>query len=436
MFTTIKQKTKKAWQWIKDKCRRFKRWILVTILGASVLAAPVADRGINPYTQVGEKHQLEVAGETVKIGGEGSSFKPEVHLGKWSDEVWMKIKLPTTKNIKPSRGAFSNKLKWKDTDREVHFYPTISPSEEKADALEFEVILKKKPKTNKIVLNIETQGLKFYYQPPLNQEKHAEGVVRCTETDCYDKDGNVVVHRPENVVGSYAVYHESKTGDYSKMGGKNYMAGKAFHIYRPKIVDASGNWVWGKLGVDEKKGILSVKIPQGFLEEAVYPVRVDPTFGYDTAGGSSDNWVNYIQAYKYTITEDGTADSLSFYAETTGPVGKAHFVIYDTSDNRVDYSTEVSGVSWSLGWQTLDVAVGADLTANTDYQLGYFANDNDFLWYYDSGTSIGIRELAAYSYPPPASITSTSDNQKYSIYCTYTAAAAAAPSRNRLIIIQ
>jgi len=126
--------------------------------------------------------------------------------------------LPTTKNIASLQE--DGKIKWQDTDKEVHLYP-LDKTEEHAEAFEFEVILKKKPKTNKIVLDIETKGLKFYYQPELTQKEKDEGAFR-----------------PDNVIGSYAVYHESKSGNYEAFpNGKNYMTGKAFHIYRPKIID-------------------------------------------------------------------------------------------------------------------------------------------------------------------------------------------------------
>jgi len=44
-----------------------------------------------------------------------------------------------------------------------------------------------------ISLPFDSKGLKFYYQGPLTEEEIAQGIVR-----------------PEEVVGSYAVYHESK----------------------------------------------------------------------------------------------------------------------------------------------------------------------------------------------------------------------------------
>ena len=50
-----------------------------------------------------------------------------------------------------------------------------------------------KPLSNVISLSIQSKGLKFYYQGPLTDKEKAEGIIR-----------------PEEVTGSYAVYHESK----------------------------------------------------------------------------------------------------------------------------------------------------------------------------------------------------------------------------------
>lgn len=91
------------------------------------------------------------------------------------------------------------------------------------EGYELEVVFYDKPESNKIDFNIETNNLNFFYQPELTEKEIEYGHIR-----------------PENVVGSYAVYHKDKTGDYSRIGGKNYRTGKAFHIYRPWVKDNNG----------------------------------------------------------------------------------------------------------------------------------------------------------------------------------------------------
>jgi len=221
----------------------------------------------------------------VELGNlETDDFEPTAKLKRWGDETYIKVSYPTTKKIKPKQEG--KKLKWKDDKVEVHFYPLEPIEFEETDGkgikhkikqleeggFEFEIILKEKPATNKMVLDIETKGLKFYYQPELTQQEKDNGAFR-----------------PENVVGSYAVYHETQTKFFkTEEEGNKYKTGKAFHIYRPRIEDAEGHWVWGELHYDEQAGTLTSTIPQDFIDNAVYPIRhaAGLTFGSTTLADS------------------------------------------------------------------------------------------------------------------------------------------------------
>ena len=109
------------------------------------------------------------------------------------------------------------------------------------------------------------------------------------------------------------MYHKNKTGDYTALGGKNYKTGKAFHIYRPKITDKNGRWIWGELHIDEKKGELSVTVNQSFLDNAVYPVTVDPTFGDTSCGATAYNDITDVTVGSwFTSTGGGTTDRLLY----------------------------------------------------------------------------------------------------------------------------
>ena len=78
-------------------------------------------------------------------------------------------------------------------------------------AFELEVVLNEKPATNIFTFAVDgADDLDFLYQRSLDQEVHGEEIASCSETECLDKEGNVVSSRPENVIGSYAVYHKTK----------------------------------------------------------------------------------------------------------------------------------------------------------------------------------------------------------------------------------
>jgi hypothetical protein len=73
---------------------------------------------------------------------------------------------------------------------------------------EIEIVLDEKPATN--AFRIEgAEDLDFFYQPELTPEENAEGAFR-----------------PENVVGSYAVYHKTKANH--RVGDINYATEKAY----------------------------------------------------------------------------------------------------------------------------------------------------------------------------------------------------------------
>ncbi|MGE5041461.1 MAG: Hint domain-containing protein [Candidatus Levyibacteriota bacterium] len=165
------------------------------------------------------------------------------------------------------------------------------------DKFEFDIVLHQKPETNIFTYNIDTEGLDFLYQPPLTEEEKDQGL-----------------YRPENVVGSYAVYKSGSKSLYaSQEEAQKYQTGKVFHIYRPKIIDSKGNWTWGVLDIDKNKSQLSIAIDQKWLDTASYPVTVDPTFGYTTQGASTIDVGNTIRGSHFTIGENGTLTSIAAF---------------------------------------------------------------------------------------------------------------------------
>ena len=136
-------------------------------------------------------------------------------------------------------------------------------------------ILKSNPAIPVVQYPIESENLEFHYQAPLWQEAGLERPnATCNATHCGDSI------RPIDVVGSYAVYH--RTGINNEYG-----TGKAFHIYRPYAVDANGDRTWAVLRVNETEGWIRIFVPRRWLDNAAYPVRVDPTFGNELEAGTN-----------------------------------------------------------------------------------------------------------------------------------------------------
>ncbi len=174
-------------------------------------------------------------------------FFPQVKIKKWDNDANFSIRFIGDGNSNDVRPYPENVL-WKGNTTEALFY-------EKDNGIEFEIGLPKKPKSNKFNFSINSKNVEFFYQPSfINRVKQGLDVVpeggRVTETVIYDRDDNIIAECPENVVGSYAVYHKTHIGDYSGAGGHNYGAGKIAHIYRPKATDKHGLSVWCDLRIE------------------------------------------------------------------------------------------------------------------------------------------------------------------------------------------
>jgi len=351
-------------------------------------------------------------GDKVEIGDrEAADFKPHLKLSRWEGESFIKVSLPTAAQSSPV--IEGEKVGWVEADLEARFYP-LEPTvaggftQNELGGFEFEIILKKKPPTNQIVLDIETQGLKYHYQPPLTPEEIAEGAVR-----------------PDNVAGSYAVYHESRGNMHaSQADAEKYKCGKAFHIYRPKIIDASGKECWADLRINGK---LTITIPQDFLDKAVYPVAVDPTFGYESVG-STEGYSNTKDLYntKFQTGVAGTGVSVSKYCQQYDSYGEPFkLCIYeDDSGEPGDYlatTGEIAEPPASWAWITENLTTSPSLTASTDYWLGTFADNGMHHYRYDTGAATRYKDTGAYpAYPDPAGTGYTAADRSISIYATYT----------------
>jgi len=332
---------------------------------------------------------------------QADSFYPQVKIKRWDNEVNSSFRLIDTEE--KTFETDENKIKLIGNKKEIHLYE-LSPSDDlPSGGYEFEVILKEKPKDNKIEFSIQTKELNFFYQPELTQDEVDNGAVR-----------------PDNVVGSYAVYHKTKNGNIKN--GKHYKCGKAFHIYRPRIEDSKGTWVWGELSVDLENNKLIVTVPQKFLDEAVYPVKhaAGATFGYIGEGESSTEFNNSPQSGGSEFTgAAGTIDSISMYCNTSGSPG-TDVAIYETDGDLVEGTTSAGFGPDGADWVTINLA-GTTTISAISYVLQGKNYNAGLTLYYDAGdTNQGYyASNGMFSWDDPETF-SNNDN-KYSIYATYTA---------------
>jgi hypothetical protein len=399
----------------------------------------------------------------VPVEGEGPArINPDnrnlVVLEEWQGETQLKIrpKQPTleTRESQQSikvRGIEDKAVKqvaetWLvDGTGRVRAYPLtgselpgIGNGGQGFEGVEIDIVLEERPDNNVFSFEIDTKGLEFLYQPPLYQEQNVlneEGVDKVTATRAYDKSGGVIIRRPEPVVGSYAVYHNSKGRIHrSSERADKYKVGKAFHIYRPKVTDARGDSVYADLEI--KGGEMRVKVPETFLNTAVYPVVVDPTTGYETKGGTEYGYItngrtNFSGSSGYgSFPSSGQAHSITAYFNTSGTQYQTNFGLYSggvgaASISREDYSNEFVGTDDR--WITKPVQNLKDLSGlNREGHLWMWsdgASSGSPYGYYDSGGSDEMwasNSNETYSSTPPSDPGKNTDfNRRLSIYMTY-----------------
>jgi hypothetical protein len=415
----------------------------------SLLMTNVKNTELDKYK--GEpKDEIKVAigdnSQAILLGGlfgiHEKEFKPDIELKRWN-EVSFKIKtdnLLTGVAIEDKNLIFeNNKVKFKTPKMDFEMYET-------EESYKYIWYLNKKPASNIVSFDVETEGLDFFYQPPLNVENKDPNLI-CTETQCKDRNGNVVIERPENVVGSYAVYHSTK-GGINDINGKDYKVGKAFHIFRPHIIDANGAETWGILKIEN--GIYSVEISQDFLDKAVYPIKSNDTFGYSGTPATilyslcSTGGPYYA---KYTGVA-GTGVNMSFYGqeEGNGDVTTGQMKLYDgTSDTGSEITngiTDTVAVTTTFQWYTSNFTNAPTLSA-TDYWLAAWTNGTCppfggyFQWYGDNtdGTSSSADSSNTYNTWPTSKIGGAGGSYKMGIYVTYTPSGGGAPAQDNDVIM-
>ena len=346
------------------------------------------------------------------------AFFPRMKIKRWDNEVNFSVGIVST-----HEGSDINtdgNVEWNDGHGiKARFY------EKHNDEFEFEIELADKPKSNVLNLSIETKGLRFLYQPELTEKESAinpkTGRPRCT--------------RPENVVGSYAVYHQTMKGNY--IGGKNYRAGKAFHIYRPFVTDANGNREWCE--IDITAAGINITIP----DSLVYPIVIDPTFGVNPENpGGSWSWdIESDMATGSLFTSPSnidTAQSITTYLRKDvwdDDYNVKGLIVLHSNLNII--SNGIGGVSSLVtsttgGWITSTFGTDPSPSISTEYVLMVISNNYGRIAF-DSGDANQGHVDTTNSYTSPVNLgTAIHTNEEFSIYCTYTAAVAEGISRPKI----
>ncbi|XXJ19990.1 hypothetical protein ACR42D_10675 [Desulfovibrio caledoniensis] len=155
----------------------------------------------------------------------------------------------------------------------------------------------------------DSGNLSYHRQPPLTPAEIAAGH-----------------ERPDDVIGSYAIYMDRMHNGYG--------TGKFAHVYRPEFQDANGDTTYGTLDISD--GEMTIGIDPAWMDNAAYPVTLDPTIGYSSMGASalaaSSAYRANLAADLYTAASGDTITAIHMGLRTYSS-GSLNVGVFDAADN-------------------------------------------------------------------------------------------------------
>ena len=327
----------------------------------------------------------------VEIGDSKSpkDFIPQVKLMRWSNETNFSIRLPDIPGAASVKTSYDGeKIIWEKSGFKAVFYDHPTASDE--GGYEFEMHLPSKPPTNTITFTIKTKNLDFIPQQD----------------------------------GSIAVYHSFNKNNNPH---RNYGAGKAFHIRRPHCIDSDGNDAYADMVINAASETFTITIPQSFLNTSTYPVVVDPTVGYLSAGASTFSTANILGLARHEVSESGDITKLTASLASSPTGGKYKGLIYDDSsaypnDLQKTANEETLG-SATQSWVDLTLPSNLAVLGGSTYWIGGVHDSSSVRLYQDTGGASNQRRsiVDSYSSPSdPAPALMSSSTNILSIYATIT----------------
>lgn len=358
-------------------------------------------------------YDTQIKGNPIRIDVKnGREYKPAVTMTVFNGENYLKI---IRDKMYTGHGIDDNKVVLSSTDgnEAMQMY---------TDGDNFKVIFYFSEKPEKLEARCTLEGWEeydFFYQSIWENvkvivEDDKRYVIKQDEPKAGGK-------RLEEVQGSYAVYHKTKRNHVR--GETNYGTGKAFHIYRPKFVDANGKSAYAEI-FRIKDGEYYVKAPDTFRDEATYPVRTNDTIGYTGVGESEyDSWD--VIGCNASASSSGDVDTIHFYMEENGWSGNIVQGFYtDSGGSPATHQAHTSSSAGSAGWNAFSSS--GTITSGNSYfilcqqdrgttRFGEFEDEVE-------GIEQVFEESETYNNWPDSPSWQQYSNYRVSIYITYTSA--------------
>ncbi|PKK83430.1 MAG: hypothetical protein CVT49_08400 [candidate division Zixibacteria bacterium HGW-Zixibacteria-1] len=399
--------------------------------GNSMYAVYDVDRGSH-MTNRKDRSLTFVVGDSL-----AENFQPTLGINAWGKECCFIVDLiPTgfgsvavasmkTINNNPQIDCIA------DSDLAISLYLLDDGS------LEWEMRFDTVPKSNVLKFEIDSKNLTFYYQ------------------DSAFFDDYFSVTGPDWAQGSYAVYHSNRRHNRRYINGcdtlyESYATGKAFHIKRPLIYDSRGDSARCWMNIDTLAGLMTIDIPESFLENAAYPIVVDPTFGKTSVGAWGLTIVNYRHNVLWNVgqaeTGEGEITGGYVYCDVNGDIEgvlqiKVHSYTKGTDLGSSTYhasSATVDITDTSAHWEECPMAghLNPGITYIASFQ-GYNSTNNKLRVHADATGWGDVKYFDLTGWNVPDSLSGYfSKNDGFSTYIEYTVESGGSqmPARRRKIL--
>lgn len=384
----------------------------------------------------------EVPGGAVGVGigqsaKHGGKFGPAARVEKWGGRGWLEIQClgsAPRKAVKvkshPKKGEYLELECTKHGRDEIHSW--------KEGSTEWDITW---PTPN----DVPTEGyVDFALTLGNGIAGHHQPALTPWETEIVVGPNNIESPRfvrPDNVINSYAFYGKKSSNVIGADGQPivSYETGKLLHWYRSKLIDANGSerWVQQELLA---LNVMRIYLDSNWLNEAVFPVTLDPTLGYSSVGASHTGYwygtdhVSVGRDPNQISSPGGTVTGMSWYMSIGYTVTLYHYLmeLNGSSWNRKTGGTQ----SYSGGWSNVSIT-DYSMTAGKNYgvSLGWVGGGAANWLAYDTDASSKWGVKWSYYSPTPADpfVPGPDDwyaDYRMSQYLTYTANATKAPPRS------
>jgi hypothetical protein len=387
------------------------------------------------------KFALVTDGASVLLGGQAHPSNlcvPETHIARWAGEAFLTVTHPDADLPAAAIGPVSQiEVQLPSAQRVPAIRISIQDRTHTIYAdnrgnVEHSIVYNSKPAAPIIYRIASSPGLTFHRQGRISDEfadparaKRYPPGSHATDTEIIDPQGNVWCHRDDDVLYSYAVYHD-RSGNYvDEMGQEivSYRSGQFCHILRPKWTDAKGKTCWCDQEIDAKAGTWTITWDQAWMAQAVAPLTLDPTFGNSSTGtGDTSSTSTFDTSGPEIPAEAGTLTSISAYSWYGAPVKFTMGLYDDTPSSKVGDTVEQSMPDGAF---TAANCNGSPAISAVNYR---FALTSDTTRHYNYNATVGysLKYFGSYTYVAgslPASITiaNTITSYRLSVYGTYTA---------------